>query len=70
MNAHPEPHVTVLVPVTAGLHLLHAVLGQLQTSEVRVVVNDSNGIEPALPESSSAQEPTAGALRFSPIQGL
>jgi hypothetical protein len=70
MNTHPEPQVTVLVPVTAGLNLLHAVLGQLQTSEVRVVVNDSDGIVTAIPEVSSSQEPTAGALRFSPIRGL
>jgi hypothetical protein len=70
MNTHPEPYVTVLVPVATDLHLLHAVLGQLQTSEVRVVVNDSDGVETAVSEGSSLQEPAAGGLRFSPIQGL
>jgi hypothetical protein len=70
MNAYPEPLVTIQIPATRGLHLLHAVLGQLQTSEVKVVVSDSNDIAASMPDFDSSQNSTAGGLRFTPIQGL
>jgi hypothetical protein len=68
MNALPESHVTILVPVNGDLHLLHRVLGQLQTSEVKVVVNSSDA--PAMPEFNASPEAVSGGLLFTSIQGL
>jgi hypothetical protein len=71
MNVQAELELSAAIPTLDDLNLLGAFLGSQHYAEVEVTVPESfTNYVPIFANSEEPEEAEAGALRYTPIEGL